>query len=217
MDINSRTISHHRMIAGTIFIVLFLFLQLIFPVDITGIRPNKTQENTIALLLDSGLTHCQSSRLKYIIWSEELQNQTEIEKILISSGLSWHKEILSDFSGNKALKYSAACSATRETEEDYLDRYHTLYYQLDDSKTKVYLEERIDEAIDIRDYYRTNGITVIQNNTMASITSLTGELWSLPQSIRAGDSRICIQGITKTNTDDQGKTIIALPALFEEF
>ncbi|UWG97181.1 hypothetical protein LPY66_20320 [Dehalobacter sp. DCM] len=217
MDIRSHSIRHYRVIPAMMIMIVLMLLQPTFLLTAGGIaiQHDQQEESLIPLLLDSGQTFCQEAQLKYIVWSEELDRQIAIEKILKSSGLTWHKEILCDYSGNTALKYSTQRTVTREAEKEYYKRYNTLCDMLNNSKTKVYLEERIEEVINIQEFYAHYDIKMIDMNVMPVLSSYAGYSERIPYNLQVGESRIAIQGITKSACD-QAKTIIALPALFEE-
>ncbi|RJE47448.1 MULTISPECIES: hypothetical protein [unclassified Dehalobacter] len=203
--------------------LLCLFISLIIIAlsgSSAGIASNMKAQNNpdkdLVLLLHSGLASCQNARVKYIIWTEDSNSQKEIESILQSSDLLWNKTVLSDFANRTAYRYSAELEIDQDQEINALNTYEVLGLQLSGPETKVYLEESVDQEIDIQRYFKMNTISIIQKTDIPSLYALSGYTQGLGQGVKAGKDTINIQTVTRKYEDNRGRTVLALPALLEE-
>ncbi len=206
---------HIYLISG---ILLVIFLSLI--ISLTGFRhynqDSRAQE--LPLLLNSGLFDCQQATIKYILWTEESGKLSEIEEVLESSGLAWHKQVLSDFSGKKAYKYLNKAIIEKEDEGRALAFYNKLSERTSDLKVRVYFEEKVDAVLEPNCYLEKNKVKIVQTVQMPGIISLCGFHYDLPLTVKAGRKNINIQLVTKNEAgSNRGKTVLAFPALLEEF
>jgi len=203
--------------------LLCLFISLII-IALSGssawIASNMKAQNNpdkdLVLLLHSGLASCQNARVKYIIWTEDSNSQKEIESILQSSDLLWNKAVLSNFANRTAYRYSAELEIDQDQEINALNTYEVLGLQLSGPETKVYLEESVDQEIDIQRYFKMNTISIIQKTDIPSLYALSGYTQGLGQGVKAGKDTINIQTVTRKYEDNRGRTVLALPALLEE-
>lgn len=203
-------------ICSGILLLIFLTPTILFA-DLKYPSRN-CQGQEFPLLLNSGLIACEQATIGYIIWTEEMRELPAVEKKLESSGLAWHKLLLSDYSGRNAVKYSTQISMKKENEVQALECYHMLSEQLKGLKVRLYFEERIESALDLDAYLERSRIEAIQKVQTPGITSISGFCKSLPEVVKAGRENVNIQILTKNNVGTgTGKTVLAFPALLEEF
>lgn len=183
---------------------------------VSSIKAQSNPDRNLVLLLHSGLVSCQNAQVKYIIWTEDSSSQKEIENVLQSSGLLWNKAVLSDFANRTAYQYSAELEVDQDQESDVLNTYEVLNLRLSGRETKVYLEESVDQEIDIQRYFKMNIVSIIQETDIPSLYALSGYTWGSGQGIKAGKDTINIQAVTRKSGDNRGRTVLALPALLEE-
>lgn len=174
-------------------------------------------ENKFILLLNSGLVDCQTAAVKCTLWTENSNDLEHIEKILSKSELDWQKEILRDYAGNKAFKYTAQYNVTKERENDILNMYDSLAEKIDSKTTKIYIEEKVGKALDLDTYLKLNHVKIIQREEIPYLSSITGYSNSLINSTNIGNKQINLQIASRKTETDQGKTVLALPILLEEF
>lgn len=217
--------------AGLLFVKLFLLgfivISLLFcPFHVLGDAESRNtnlyQEN-IPLLLGSGLSDCQTAYARYILWTEEMGEVDNLLKRLEETGLLWKKEILQDTYGRQACKLSAGVIVEKSQEKDLVPKtLNKLGQIIKDSDVKIYFEERIEQEINLEDYFRAVEARTLQSYSTTNLKSLSGYFDGYSQCVQAGEDLINIQILgkkTKENTDfsDSGKTVLALPALLEEF
>lgn len=172
----------------------------------------------LPLLLSSGLVSSTEGSLEYIVWTEEPGTQTYIEKTLEASGLAWNKKVLSDFSGKKVYQYTTEMAIKKEEEKQAVIFYNHLNTMANNGKIKVLLEERIDSRLEAEKYFTENQIAIKQKAAAEDLISISGYDPRIPCAVQAGKDRLNIQIITEKETKTRkGKTILAIPALMEEF
>ncbi len=179
---------------------------------------NKHQVQSFPLLLESGLAEVLNAHIDYIIWSEDPADLSRIESALHGTELKWHKEILSDYSGRRAFKYKASSVIEKTEERDALRFYYDLQKSLEDKQTKVIFEERIHSLLNPSEYFDQSNITAIQEVHCENMISISGVHQLLPQSNMLTKKVANIQVVAKTmHKNNQGQTVLAIPALLEEF
>lgn len=175
------------------------------------------QENKIPLLLNSEFIDKDQALIHYIVWTEEEKMIPQIEKRLKSTGLSWNKTKLSDYSGRNAYKYSVMINILKEEEKEAFLLYRSLN-TLSGKKTKVFFQETIDTAMDVEAFFNSNHILVTQKIQACDIISLSGFDQRLSNERKISKDTINIQILSKPGKGSQaGKVVLALPSLIEEF
>lgn len=198
---------------------LLLIILLISPIFIEMNSYTKAKHaREIPLLLNSGLLDSEQALVKFILWTEDSSESYQLEESIRPMGLTWEKQILSDVSGKKAYKYTARMEIGRE-EEGYIME---IYRQLDEAarglQARVYLEETTDAKLDPYVYFHQTKIDTVQEAQTSGIISLSGFHPGLLQTVKAGKDKVNIQLLTsKEAGEKQGKTLLAFPAILEEF
>lgn len=194
--------------------------------QIVNMNYNCFSDSNITYLLGSGLTDCQKASVRYILWTEDLQQIDIIEKSLKANNIVWTCEELKNAYGNQAIKFtiSRTIDLKQEKEIDSMIKY--LYNSFDRQKVGVYFEERINAGINPRDYFRLNNVITDQSGQAEKILAFTGYADTVairPQvntkfnievlsSVKSGS--VNFTGADKRSTE---KTVLAIPALIEEF
>ena len=176
------------------------------------------REQEIPLLLNSGSVAGEKATVEYILWTEDVSELTKIEKILQSTGLVWHKITLSNYSERNAYQYMAEIEIKKENEEQALEIYHLLTNKIKRIKVRLYFEERVDSALDFDSYLKKSQIDIRQRVQLPDLISISGFHHDLRDVVKAGKQNINIQIMTKKgNESKKGRTVLAIPVLFEEF
>lgn len=203
-----------RSIIGVIITLFFLTPALLSAQSAQFIPGNAEY----SLLLESGLSKAETSTIKFIVWTEEALFLPQIEKKLQNTGYNWDKARVSNYYGNKAFKFSTSLIVQKEEEKEILADYLKLNNILKQYAADVYLEEKIESSINVENYFMQNNCQALQEIKDDGILSITGYRPGLPGSVRAGDDEINIQIITNEDSNTiKAKTVLALPALLEEF
>jgi len=175
------------------------------------------KSSTFPLLLASEGIDGTEATVQYIIWTEEQAMVAPIEKKLVRTGLAWNKMRLTDYSGRKAYKYTATLEISKEDEQESFLLYQALN-TFSGEKTQVFYQESVYSSMRAETFFDRNGIPIIQKVQDHDMLSLSGFDQRLPGKVKAGDDQINIQILKKEcNQNNQGKMVLALPALLEEF
>ena len=169
------------------------------------------------LLLNSKLTPAELATVKYILWKEDDGELAALETYLQDSGLEWEKETLRDFAGSKAVKYTAQICISQEKEYQALDFYHNLNLQAKRFKAQAYFAEWINFAVDPANMCLKLGITPHFWVKTPGLVSWSGYHPALPGAIIADGKRINYQLLTTNGSRTVEKTVLAVPALLEDF
>lgn len=169
------------------------------------------------LILNSDLTAVQEAVVRYFLWTEDCTGLLDLEGILRDSGLAWQKEVLKDFSGNKALKYTAQIKITKEEEGQALDYYHSLYNKMKGLNIQVYFEEKVNDFLDPVSLFYKYSPDFYSRTEASGVTSWTGFHPALPGFTLVEGKKVNFQLLTVKGSEGTGKTLLAVPALLEDF
>lgn len=166
------------------------------------------------LLLNSGLVVVQEAELRIVFWFEKGKPQKDFKKDLPQEGWVWQE---SSFSNPISTGYSLAGFTTinQESEKRIFSWYHKLLEDVNNAGGILYLDERVQEGIDIAHYAMKQNITPRQFSLSESTISVTGWQESHLPRVVAGNDSVNIQMISQGY--GQGKTALAIPVLLEEF
>jgi len=204
-----------RRIIISVIIILFFLTPALLSAQGNQFSPINDR---YCLLLESGLSDAGKSTIKFIVWTEEGLFLPQIEEKLQATDYSWDQEIVSNYFGRKAFKFSTSIIVQKEKEKEVLADYVQLNGILKEYQAIVYLEEKIESSINAENYFALNNCRTLQEVKTEGIISTTGYCPGLPGTVRAGEEAINIQILTKEeNCPMKAKTVLALPALMEEF
>ncbi|MCL1916807.1 MAG: hypothetical protein FWG14_00590 [Peptococcaceae bacterium] len=179
-----------------------------------------------SLLLGSGLTECQTAKVRYVIWTEKIGITQDLLKGLESlnknSGwdgeVSWSLETLANGWGERAVCLWAQESVNAEEERRIPEKFRNLedmvcQLGLSYDDVVIYLEESVDEAINLQAYWNKEDIFMRQKSCDGTVESWSGfDPHGLKPSF-CGAQMINIQ-LTTRQLARGGKTILAFPTLY---
>lgn len=202
-------------ISGILFIILLTPTILLTEMRFSS---QDSREQEIPLLLNSGSLAGEKATVKYILWTEDSGESTKIDKILQSSGLVWDKITLSDYAEKKAYKYITQIEIKKENEGQAIGIYTLLFNKIEGIKARLYFEERVDSALDYDSYLTKSKIDIRQRVQLQDLISISGFHHDLLGIVKAGKQDINIQIVTGNgDKSGKGRTVLAIPALFEEY
>ncbi len=168
------------------------------------------------LLLNSGLTSCETSNVKYILWTEDRNELSTLNNIVQDSPLVWQKEVISDFRGVKVYKFFSENQVDKEEEKLIHTQLQYIEEQLKGSQILLYFHQQIEDRIDVWHYLSLNEIKKTQQTTTDKLLSITGYCNTISKVLYSNTFDTNVQLITNKQTN-KGKTILAIPALLEDF
>lgn len=198
-------------------ILLLLFLPALLFADLSKLNRGGIYNDNLVLLLNSGLAHCETSVIKYILWTNDCSELETLNNIVESSNYDWQKEVVSDFSGQIIYKFTAEQRMDKEREKLIPKQLNDLEKQIRQRKVLLFFQQEIKEVIDIKKYMTSNKaedmMNIIETETLRS---MTGYSKNIGKAMQSGRADINIQILTNKHRD-RGKTVVAIPALLEDF
>lgn len=169
------------------------------------------------LLLASGWAQSATAQIKIMIWFDNGEIPDTINSVLPISQWQWHEEIFRGPEyGKKTIVLIAAKEIDKAEEETIRIGYPAWVNQVKSAGGHIYIDERIPEEMNIAAYIRAAGATAKQCFSSERLQSIAALNESWGNDVMAGHDRINFQILTQ-KTMEGGQTVLAVPALLEEF
>ncbi len=200
-------------------IVCTMFIGLgVYTLSVVGHTKESVElHNTaVPLLLNSRVVQAKEAEVSVILWFENGDIPLEIWKNRSMSDWTWTYKELHTASAKVAVTLSGHRRVDKNEESNLYTWYTIMAQQLAQTGGRIYLDERVSQATDI-------SVFLSKMNTRPAQWALSGDLLSiaayqsdLPISVMAGQDRINIQLLSR-GKNSEGQTVLAIPALLEEF
>ncbi|NLP44007.1 MAG: hypothetical protein GX351_05225 [Peptococcaceae bacterium] len=175
------------------------------------------RRQSLPLLLNSGLVHCNQATGQYIIWTEKEKELPAIERTIRLTGLNWKKQSLTDFSGRNAYKYTTIFQIKKENEGQFVELFQRLNSCFKQQNVQVYFEQRINVFLEPTAYFKHYDIGLCNSIQTDNLQSLTGYHKGFSKIVKAGSVESNVQIVAKELDGQNGKTVLAFPTLLGEF
>lgn len=196
-------------------ILIFLLSPSLLFAELPKINYDRYEKELI-LLLNSGLTQCETSDIKYILWTEDSSDLPVLKEIVRNNSEVWQKDVVSDFTGKRIYKYSLTKQVDKEGEKLIPKQLDDFEQQLEGTRILLYFHQQINETIDSKEYFCINGINKTQMTETAKLLSITAYSSNISKIVQSAKFDTNVQVIT-SNQSIKGKTLLAIPALLEDF
>jgi hypothetical protein len=166
------------------------------------------------LLEYSGST--ETADVKVIIWSDNQDSSNLFKEELPSDNWHWEKVFRSNVEGKKITGIVGRTKVGRTEELELKKWYYEFAARIKEAGGKVYLDERINDNIDIVDFLCKAGAEPQQwmlDNTTLSVAAWKSDLGN---NIYAGKDKINMQLLTHVSSEYR-QSVLALPVLIDEF
>ncbi|KUO61988.1 MAG: hypothetical protein APF84_04990 [Gracilibacter sp. BRH_c7a] len=205
-------INRRKQIIWGLILIFLLSPSLVFA-ELSKIN-NSSKDFT--LFLNSGITHCETATVKYTLWTDDSSELEVISKITQNSPLVWQKEVVSDFTGKKIYKYFSINRVDRKGEKLIFSQLESIERQIKGTGILLYFYQQVDEIIDIWDYLNLNKLRDKQKTQTDQLLSINGYSDIIGGIVQSSPFNTNVQIITN-NQNKKGKSLIAIPALLDEF
>ena len=200
-------------------IICFLIIGLLtsfYSVKMISKEPVIFTQTTVPLLLNSGEVQTKEAEVSIILWFENGDIPDETWANRPTPDWKWTYNELQTGSD----KVTATLSGHRrvdKNEESNLSIWYTTMAQVF-AKTGglIYLDERVDQAIDISAYLSKTDTLPAQWVLIGNLVSIAAYQDHFLTSVIAGQDRINIQLLSR-GKNTEGRTVLAIPALLKEF
>ena len=171
---------------------------------------------TVPMLINSGIVQSKEAEIKIVLWFEEGDIPAEIWTKRPMPDWVWHSKSLQTESGKVAVTLSGSHSVNKNEETNLYTWYTTMAQQLAKVGGKIYIDERVPQTIDISAYLSQINALPAQWSLFGNTVSIAAYHRNLKTKVRAGQDRINIQLLCRSK-NNEGQTVLAMPALLEEF
>ncbi|CAA7599724.1 Hypothetical protein DEACI_0351 [Acididesulfobacillus acetoxydans] len=198
--------------------LLILCLLTCAPLALAHFRtdPNGLSRESAArvgLLLDSGLSKSTQAKVHIIFWLPRSPGRQWLEAL--PACWQWTETTSAPETQGPATVAGAATVTVAE-ERGILNLYQGLSAAAARIGGQAYLDERIAQPLDIFRYFSLLGVQPSQWAYSGTTFSLAGYCEGGVKPVRAGPDRINLQLLTRSH-GGEGETVLAMPALLEEF
>ncbi|MDR3599940.1 MAG: hypothetical protein P4L49_05560 [Desulfosporosinus sp.] len=176
----------------------------------------KNSQTKVPLLLNSGAVLTKEAEVSLIIWSENGDIPLEIWTKGPLPDWSWDYKELQTESGKTAVTLSGHRPIDKNEESKLYSWYTIMAQELSKTGGRIYLDERVPQAIDISAYLSQTNALPAQWALMGNLLSIAAYQNNFKTSVMAGQDRINIQLLCR-GEKTAGQTVLAIPALLEEF
>lgn len=200
-------------------IVLILLIGLLsysYMGQIPSKQPAIMTQTTVPLLLNSGQVQTNVAEVSIILWFENggMPQGTLTNKPMLN--WEWTYNELQMGNGKVAVTLSGHSMINRSEESTLYNWYSTVSKELAKTGGRIYLDERVDQAMDISSYLSKTNAEPAQWALIGNMLSVAAYQKDLLTSVVAGQDRINIQLLSR-GKNTEGRTVLAIPALLKEF
>src|SRR5665648_885445 len=172
-------------------------------------------QTTVPLLLNSGEVQANEAQLNITLW---------FENGYVPHG-TWNNHPMPDWiwtynelqTGNEKVATLSGHRTINKNEETSLYTWYTIMAQeLAETGGTIYIDERVDQAMDISAYLSKTNALPTQWALIDNMLSIAAYQKSISTSVLAGQDKINIQLLSR-GKNNEGRTVLAIPALLNEF
>lgn len=200
-------------------IVYTLTICLIFNVFMLGLHTlesPKVKNIAVPLLLNSDSVNIKNAEVSVILWAENSDTAENFLKQKPLPGWQWTCKELTTAGGLQAISISGHKVVDKKEERNLYTWYTNMAQKLDKKDCQIYLDERVPQAIDVCSYLSEENASPRQWSLSSNLISVAAYMGDVPISVMAGQDRLNIQVLSRGN-NSEGQTVLAIPALLEEF
>ena len=171
---------------------------------------------TVPLLLNSGEVQTKEADVSIILWFENGNIPTETWTKRPMPDWKWTYSELQTGSGKVAVTLSGHRLIDKNEESNLYKWYTIMAQELAKTGGRIYIDERVDQAIDISAYLSKTNALPAQWALIGNMLSIAAYQNSFPINVLAGQDKINIQLLSR-GKNTEGRTVLAIPVLLKEF
>lgn len=217
-DLTVPKLSPSKTIINTIIACFLIFCLALYSykLAIPDIDSAISDQATVPLLLNSGEVQTKEAEVSIILWFEN----EDIPHV------AWAKPPMPDWiwaynelqtgNGKVAVTLSGHRLIDKSEESNLYKWYSTMSQELAKTGGLIYIDERVDESMDISAYLSKTNALPAQWALLGNMLSIAAYQKNFLSSVLAGQDRINIQLLSRGN-NTEGRTVLAIPVLLKEF
>lgn len=170
----------------------------------------------VPLLLNSGIVQANDAEISVILWFENREIPLSIWAKRPTPDWIWTYKELPMENGKVSATLTGQSLLNKNEESNLLAWYTTMVPLIEKAGGKIYLDERIPQAIDISAYLSQIDAFPTQLVLIDNMVSIDAYQDNLEMSVMAGQDRINIQLLSR-GTGTEGQSVLAIPVLLKQF
>lgn len=203
-----------KMIIACILIVSLV--SYAFRVETPSKTPYLFSQATVPLLLNSGEVQANEAEVSIVLWFENGNIPHETWTQLPTPDWIWSYNELQTGSEKVTVTLSGHQIIDKNEESNLYKWYTAMAQELAKTGGLIYIDERVDQAMDISSYLSKTNALPAQWALIGNMLSIAAYQRNFDTSVLAGQDRINIQLLCR-GTNAEGRTVLAIPALLKEF
>ncbi len=203
-----------KMIIACILIVSLV--SYAFRVETPSKAPYLFSQATVPLLLNSGEVQANEAEVSIVLWFENGNIPHETWTQLPTPDWIWSYNELQTGSEKVTVTLSGHQIIDKNEESNLYKWYTAMAQELAKTGGLIYIDERVDQAMDISSYLSKTNALPAQWALIGNMLSIAAYQRNFDTSVLAGQDRINIQLLCR-GTNAEGRTVLAIPALLKEF
>ena len=210
--------SSNRTIIKTIIACMMVIglASYFYEVEMPSKAPVIVSQTTVPLLLNSGEVQTKEAEISIILWFENGDVPQATWAKLPTPDWIWTYKELHTGSEKVAATLSGHRLIDRNEESSLYKWYTSMEQELAKTGGLIYIDERIDQAMDISAYLSKTNALPTQWALIGNMLSIAAYQNDFLTSVLAGQDKINIQLLSREK-NSEGRTVLAIPALLKEF
>lgn len=185
-------------------------------IGIQTLESVKLNHTEVPLILNSNVVKTEKAEVIVTLWMENCEMPDNILNNKPLPGWKWTLKKLSNASGLEAITISGHKVIDKNEERNLYTWYTDMAQKLSQRGCQIYLDERVPQAIDVCSYLSEKKARPAQWSLSNDLISVAAYVKDVPTSVMAGQDQINMQLLSRGKSAE-GQTVLAIPALLEEF
>lgn len=185
-------------------------------IGIQTLESVKLNHTEVPLILNSNVVKTEKAEVIVTLWMENCEIPDNILNNKPLPGWKWTLKKLSNASGLEAITISGHKVIDKNEERNLYTWYTDMAQKLSQRGCQIYLDERVPQAIDVCSYLSEKKARPAQWSLSNDLISVAAYVKDVPTSVMAGQDQINMQLLSRGKSAE-GQTVLAIPALLEEF
>jgi len=187
-----------------------------YRVEMPSKDPAIFSQTAVPLLLNSGEVQTKEAEVTILLWFEDGDIPPGTWTKLPTPDWTWTYKELQTGSEKVAVTLSGHRLIDKNEESSLYKWYTTMAQELAKTGGRIYIDERVDQAMDISAYLSKTNALPAQWALIGNMLSIAAYQNNFLTSVLAGQDRINIQLLSR-GKNTEGRTVLAIPALLKEF
>ena len=173
-------------------------------------------QTTTPLLLNSGEVQAKEAEINITIWFENGDVPHGTWASQPTQDWIWTYNELQTGNGKVAATLSGHRMINKNEESSLYKWYTTMAQELAKTGGIIYIDERVDQAMDISAYLSKTNALPTQWALIGNLLSIAAYQNDISTNVIAGQDKMNIQLLSR-GKNNEGRTVLAIPALLKEF